>query len=205
MNDPLSTEQKLLINDTNPLAMPMNEQQYSAPAVVLHWVTAIAIAAAVAIGFYMNSLPKGPERGWWFALHKSMGLSILLLIVIRLSWRRHSRPPAFPVEWGTTEALLAKWGHRGIYLLMLTVAVAGFMTSAYTPNPIKFWGLQIPRLVAENPSLNESWKMLHNNACYLLMAVIAGHTAAAIRHFVHGSRRMLSWQRAETGSEKKIA
>jgi cytochrome b561 len=147
----------------------------------------------IGIGLYMTSLPKGPDRGWWFGLHKSCGLTVLLLVTIRLSWRLHSPPPAFPGEWGELEATLAKWGHRGIYLLLLITPIAGFMTSAYTANPIKFWGLQIPRLVAENQSLNESWKLLHNGACYLLVVLVAGHAIAAIRHYRHGSRRMLSW------------
>lgn len=172
------------------------ELQYGPAAWLLHWLTAVALLAMFAIAWYMTGLPKGPERGWWYGLHKSLGLSVALLVGLRLYWRTRAALPAWPADWPRSVVELAVWGHRLMYLLLIVIPLAGFLTSAYTPNPLKFWGFELPRLVAEDKALNAAWKQVHNIACYTLLAVLSVHVLAALRHLLGGSRRMLTWRRA---------
>lgn len=167
----------------------MREIEYDPVSVAFHWLTALALVAMLVIGLTMVGLPKGAERSAWFALHKSLGISLALLVVFRLGWRLRS-----PQASATT---LVRWAHRALYLLLLLVPVAGFLTSAFTAYPIAFWGLSLPRLFAENKELNEVWKLVHRGSLYVLMTLSLGHALAGLRHFAHGSRRMLPWRQPD--------
>lgn len=173
-----------------------NPTQYRPGSVALHWLTAIALLAMVAIGLHMTGLAKGPERSSWFALHKSLGLSLLLLVLFRLYWRARNPPPAMPQAWSAATRSLAHHGHFTLYLLLLIVPVAGFLTSAFTAYPISFWGLPLPRLFAENKEFNELFKLVHRAGLYTLIGLSALHALAGISHFAQGSARMLPWRRA---------
>jgi len=77
--------------------MITDQERYSATAMFLHWVMTILVITLFCLGWYMVDLPKGSdERSWFFALHKSIGLSMALLALIRLVWRFTHVPPALP-------------------------------------------------------------------------------------------------------------
>lgn len=171
----------------------MADPQYSRGSVIFHWLTVAAIVAMVGIGWYMTGLPKGPDRSWWYGLHKSLGLTVSLLILARIAWRIATPPPTFPVEWTPLTKQAAEWGHRLIYVLLVLVPIAGYLTSAYTKFDVKFWGIALPRLVPEDQSMNEFWKLAHNIACYTLLVVVAGHAIAGLRHLSRGYRRMFGF------------
>lgn len=170
--------------------------QYPTGSIVLHWLTAIALLAMIHIGLTMVDLPKGPERGSWFALHKSLGLSVLLLVLFRLYWRVRHPAPTMPQDWSPTTRSLARWGHRALYLLLVVVPLAGFLTSSFTSHPVGFWGITLPRIAAENKELNEVCKLVHRASLYALIGLSILHALAGIRHFAKGSVRMLPGRHA---------
>ena len=65
---------------------PMNPQRYTTPAIVLHWLIAALVFFQFGLGWYMTDLPTTPVRGPYFALHKSIGITVFLLLLVRLLW-----------------------------------------------------------------------------------------------------------------------
>ncbi|TAK80536.1 MAG: hypothetical protein EPO20_27445 [Betaproteobacteria bacterium] len=101
--------------------------RYDRTAVVLHWVIGLALLGQFALGHWMHDLPKDPEgvRAWWFSVHRSIGIVLGALVVVRLLWRM-SHPVATLVvpAWQR----LAAWAaHYGLYACMLALPLSGFL------------------------------------------------------------------------------
>ncbi len=159
----------------------MSEARYSLPAVALHWLQAALIAGLFVLGWTMVDLPKGADRSAAYALHKSLGLSALLLTVARIAWRRrHPPPPAFTAGW---EASLAAASHRLLYCLLLLAPAAGYLTAAFTAYPMKFFGLPLPK-AAPDAALNAAFKLAHEASVWLLASLAVLHGLAALYHLL---------------------
>ncbi|MCK5432847.1 MAG: cytochrome b/b6 domain-containing protein, partial [Gammaproteobacteria bacterium] len=79
--------------------MMTDQDRYSFTAILLHWVMAILAITLFGLGWYMVDLPKGSdERSWFFALHKSIGLTMAILVLLRLIWRLKHVPPVLPAS-----------------------------------------------------------------------------------------------------------
>src|SRR5689334_17488815 len=116
---------------------------YTRTAVALHWIIAAAVLAQVALGWWMLGIPKEPVglRAGWFNLHKSIGLSIALLVLVRLAWRaRHPAPPlADAPAWQRHAAHVT---HALLYLCLLVQPASGLAGSLFTRYPVKYFGMQ---------------------------------------------------------------
>lgn len=170
----------------------MSAERYTSPAIVLHWGQAIVVIWLLWLGFTMVDLPKGAERSAAYGLHKSLGLLALLLSFLRLFWRfRHAPPSALGTGW---QARLATGVHHGLYLILLLAPFTGYLLSAFTPYPLRFFGLEVIKLGWPDESLNALFKSAHVFLVYAGAALIALHVAGAIKHVLlrDGSlRRML--------------
>lgn len=92
------------------------------------------------LGWYMVELPDGsPERAWFFALHKSIGLTIALLALIRLGWRMSHKPPVLPETIAYWQRRLAHLTHHLLYVLMFLHPASGYISSSFSGHKTKFW------------------------------------------------------------------
>jgi len=155
------------------------QRRYSAVAILLHWGIALALAFQLALGF---SMPKD-ERGFaLFQLHKSVGITILLLTLARLAWRLTHRPPA-AVEGGF-QGFLAKAVHTLLYVFMVGMPLTGWAIVSTSPIqvPTVFWGaIPWPHLPLPG-SLNEAFEETHEILAFIGLALIVLHVAGALRH-----------------------
>lgn len=158
----------------------MNGQRYTLPAILLHWAQAIVVVWLLWLGWTMIDLPKGAERSAAYGLHKSLGLLALLLVFIRLAWRR-SNPAPRPISGGW-EAKLATAVHHALYALLFMAPLAGFIASSFTPYAIKFFGLELPKLGWPDEALNGAFKLAHVAFVWSLAGLIALHIAGALKH-----------------------
>jgi cytochrome b561 len=158
--------------------------RYHKLAILLHWLLAVALIGMLALGFWMEGVPKDPPgvRAGWFNLHKSIGIVIAWFILLRLLWRLTHRPPAWPVSMSKHQIKLAHLGHAAMYLCMVVLPLSGFLGSSFTPYPIKLFGLALPRLWDASPMLKQACTVVHTAAAYAMCALIAGHVAVAVRH-----------------------
>ena len=151
---------------------------------LLHWTIAILIVLIGIVGLVMGELPRSPKYFWVYTAHKSMGITVLVLMLLRLAWRLYAGAPA-PVP-GTPkwQAALASTTHWALYALALAIPLSGWLyDSASGLRPFRWFGLvEVPKLVAPDEALAASAHGAHEWLFWLLMALVAGHAGAALYH-----------------------
>jgi cytochrome b561 len=159
----------------------MKPARYGAGAIALHWTHALIVLGLIGWGIWMADLPKGPDRGWAFGVHKSFGLLAIALILLRLGWRAAHRPPPNTAISGL-EARLAHAGHLALYVLLVLVPAAGLTSVSFTKYPLKFFGIELPKPGFPDEGLNAVFSTTHKWLAWTLLALIVIHVLAAIRH-----------------------
>jgi len=155
-------------------------KRYTLPAIALHWVQAGVVLYLLWLGWTMVDLPKGAERSAAYGLHKSLGLLALGLLALRLAWRAGQRPPPSLQQGG--EKRLATAVHHLLYAFLLLAPLAGYLASAFGPYPVKFFGVELPRIGGPDPELNALCKQAHVIFVWSGAGLVALHVAGALRH-----------------------
>ena len=156
--------------------------RFSGPAIVLHWLLALALFGIFALGVYMADLPISPERLRLFNWHKWAGITILALSLLRLGWRlTHAPPPDLPMPaW---QRRLAHLSHRTMYALFLVIPLFGWAYSSATGFQVVVFGvLPLPDFVPKSKPLAEVLETAHATLAWLLAAFVVVHVAASIKH-----------------------
>lgn len=150
-------------------------------AIWLHWSIAVLVLVNLVLGLFHDSLLDGIE--WVIPLHRSIGIAVLALTLVRLGWRLTHRPP-LPSDMTGWERLVAKAAHWGFYILLLALPLTGWMLSSNParPRPMAWFGVfAIPAL----PISDTAAKLGHNVhglLGYAMLALVVLHIAAALRH-----------------------
>ncbi len=165
--------------------MPLrnDENRYGAVAQAFHWLTVVLVFALVGIAMYMDDLPLGPEKIRVFNLHKSIGVTVLALTVLRLLWRQVSPKPALPAGMKQWEWMAAHIGHLLLYVLLIVQPAIGIVHSWSANFPVVVFGLfTMPNLTGPNPGLKEILEEVHSSVGWGLVGLVLVHIAAALRH-----------------------
>ena len=151
---------------------------------LLHWTIAILIVLIGIVGLVMGELPRSPKYFWVYTAHKSLGLTVLALVLVRIGWRLYAGAPRPVPGTPRLQALLASATHGAIYLLILALPLSGWIyDSANALRPFRWFGLvEVPKLVAPDEALAASAHGAHEWQFWLLMALVAGHAGAALYH-----------------------
>lgn len=169
----------------------MTVRRYSTVAVALHWAIAILILGQIAGGLYMHNLPNtAPAKFDLFQLHKSFGLSVLVLTVLRLGWRLSHRSPPMPSGLPSWQLIAARSTHWLFYLLMIATPIVGLAIVSVSPKdiPTEWFGLfGVPHLGFIDPGANPAalehqFIELHEMLSYAILALLALHIGAALKH-----------------------
>ncbi|TDR78473.1 cytochrome b [Paludibacterium purpuratum] len=175
---------------------PANNARYAAPMVLLHWLMAILIVTAFAVGLKIWSLPLSPLRLKLILGHKSAGIAVLLLLALRVIVRLASHVPPLPAHMSPIEQRLAHLGHLALYVLMLAVPLSGWAMSSAYGIPVVFLGvLHLPEWIASDPTLAEQLRWLHRGLNLLLALTIVGHAFFALKHHFFDHDGMLNRMR----------
>jgi cytochrome b561 len=160
----------------------MNDH-YSPPALVLHWLMAILIAAAFFIGLYLHGLPLSPWKFKLISWHKWIGISVLALVVLRILVRLTGKAPPLPSHMSRLEQGAAHLGHLVLYLLMIAVPLTGWAMSSAYGIPVVFLGrFRLPDLISVDPVLAPQLMLLHAWLNWTLAALVVGHVLVALKH-----------------------
>ena len=156
---------------------------WSAPSRLLHWLTALLILAMAVIGLTMDSIARSQGPGI-YTLHKSLGITVLVLVIVRLGWRLYAGKPAPLPGIPRWQGWLADGMHGLLYLLLLTMPLSGWlMDSAGTPRPWKVFGwFELPAISGRSAELAETANQIHVTGFWVLAAMTALHVAAALYH-----------------------
>jgi cytochrome b561 len=166
--------------------------RYSTVAISLHWTIAAAIAGQLATGLWMVRairLPGSQALAFQtYQWHKSLGLTILILSVLRIGWRLANPPPPWPATMTGLERRAAKTLHGLFYLLTLTTPLAGWVIVSASPLglPTLVFGLfewpHIPWLAGLGGGVEGAFKTAHRAMGYAFVGLLALHVAAALKH-----------------------
>ncbi|WP_051303062.1 cytochrome b [Comamonas composti] len=160
-----------------------HHDRYDRFSILLHWLMAALLLAELGLGLWMTGLPKDSSgtRVYWFNLHKSLGMVLGLLIVLRLAWAA-LRPRLAPIAQSPLMQRLASGNHKLLYLFMLLAPATGFLGSVFSGYPIRFFGLRLPQLAERWDAAKQLLSFLHQWAVYALLVLIALHVLAFFHH-----------------------
>ncbi len=158
--------------------------RYDLLSIALHWLIGLALLGQIVFGFLLDELaPRGsPDRSAVINLHKSLGMVLGLLIVLRLGWRMRHRPPDWPGSMPEWQQRAARLGHRGLYACMLAMPLSGYVASNFSKHGVKFFGRALPPWGPDSPAVYALFNGAHGVTAWLFTALIAGHVAVAVKH-----------------------
>ncbi len=161
---------------------------------LIHWVMAILILAMFVLGLRLAYVEPGLSNLWLYGLHKTVGMTLLALVLLRILWHFFSRPPAPPEPPGRMRLFIKAW-HWMLYLLMIATPVAGWAgSSASGIDTVIFNTITVPPIVAPSERAEFVWFILHEIFAKTLIGMVIVHMLAAVKRQMSGDgtlRRML--------------
>jgi cytochrome b561 len=134
--------------------------------------------------------PAGP-RVDAFNLHKSVGMTILALMAVRIAWRLAHRPPPMP-PMPAWQARLASCTHVLLYAALVVQPLSGYLGSEFSGYPVKYFGITLPSWGGRNVPLKEFLSAVHLATSWIIVAAIGLHVAGALKHALLDRDRLLA-------------
>jgi cytochrome b561 len=157
--------------------------RWGAVSQFLHWLIVVLIITQVILASIAEDLPNGMKKLAMFARHKSVGITILGLAVLRLVWRWSNPKPPLPTTLKPYERVLADTTHVILYLLLFAMPLTGWMMTSARGFPVSWFGIvQLPDFVPKDKSLYDAMKETHDTLALVLYAVVFIHVVAALKH-----------------------
>lgn len=157
--------------------------RYSTPAIVLHWLVALLIFAGFPLGLYMVDLPLSPDKLRLYSYHKWIGVTVLVLAVLRVAWRTTHTPPPLPAGIAAWQRRASRIVHGLLYLLLIAIPLSGWlMSSAKGFQTVWFGVLPLPDLVGKDKALGDLLAGVHKTLNFTLLALVVLHVGAALQH-----------------------
>lgn len=158
--------------------------RYTKTAMLLHWLIALLIIATFFLGLSMVAIPGfSPTKLKYFSWHKWMGVTVLLLAVLRVLWRATHTPPAKLASIPDWQHKIAEGMHYLLYILIFAVPISGYLYSYAAGVPVVYLGLwQMPAPIAPDPELKATLKTVHYVLTMTMAAAVVAHALAALKH-----------------------
>ena len=158
-------------------------RRWGAIAQLLHWLIVLFIVAQFTLATLFEQLPAGAKKLTLLSRHKSIGITILTLALVRLAWRWSNPTPTLPDTLKPYERTLARLTHALLYVLLFAVPLSGWLMSSARGFPVSWFGfLQLPDLVPKNKALYEALLTTHGILAWTLGIVATVHLVAALKH-----------------------
>jgi cytochrome b561 len=153
---------------------------------ILHWTMALIILGMIWAGWTMVGMDdKTPSKfATFYPWHKSFGMLVLILVLVRLAVRLRASIPPLPATLSGWEKIGAKTGHIALYTLMVVVPCMGYsMSSSYTQSDgVYFFGVNLPEILPKNDARFEVFQALHRYLAYTLLCLVLIHVVGALKH-----------------------
>lgn len=179
--------------------------RYTTTAVVLHWLVAVLVIGMIAFGWWMQEIPKEPvgQRVNAYNLHKSIGMTVLLLMLLRVLWRATHPPPLLPPmpPW---QARTARTVHVLLYVCLFVQPLSGYLGSAFSGYPVKLFGVVLPAWAPKDAAVKDAMSLVHLCNSWVLVTALVLHLAGSLKHAVidrDGSFRRI-WPWAGSGRDR---
>jgi cytochrome b561 len=168
--------------------------RYGLVSILMHWLVALAVFGLFGLGYWMVGLDY--YSSWYKTapdLHKSTGLVLLALMLVRLLWRRLSPPPSALPDHGRMTRLASKLGHGFLYLGLLLLMLSGYLISTADGRAIEVFGLfSVPATLTAIPNQEEVAGLVHEYLAWALVIFAGIHALAALKHhFIDRDRTLV--------------
>ena len=158
--------------------------RYNGPAVALHWLIAVLIVCGFYLGWIMTDIPGfTPAKLKYFSWHKWTGVTVFMLAVARVLWRATHRAPALDSATPAWQKAAAHLVHGVLYLLMLAIPLSGYFYSSAAGIQVVYLGIvPLPTFIGPDQALKATLRTVHVLLNYTLLALVAVHVLAALKH-----------------------
>ena len=166
--------------------MDTPDARYGRTASLLHWLIGLALIAQISFGFLLDDLaPRNtPARASIINLHKSFGIVLGVLIVLRLLWRLRHRPPGWPASMPLWQQRAARLGQHAMYACMLALPASGYIASSFSKHGVKLFGQALKPWGPDLPNVYAAFNLLHVVTGWLFTALVVGHVLMAFKHLL---------------------
>jgi cytochrome b561 len=159
------------------------DQSWGTPAKLMHWVVAVLVLAQICLGWAAVSWRLSPTKLDLFVWHKSIGMLILLLMLMRLVWRSVNVAPSLPAGMVPLERRAAHLSHLLLYMVLFLMPLTGWIISSAANIPFRiFWLVPLPAVVQPDKALADEVGRVHLALFIVLALLLVAHIGAALRH-----------------------
>jgi len=160
-------------------------QGYNRIARAFHWSIAVLIIGLLVVGFYMEGMEPAPFKYKVYGWHKALGITVLVLAVLRIVWRQFSPRPQSLSHYKQWEKILSKTIHAVLYVAMIGMPLSGWVMSSAGGYPVSFFGLfDVPSIVSKDKELSRLANELHGIFGYAIVGVVVLHIFGALKHHI---------------------
>lgn len=164
------------------MQLKSTEKGWGPIARLFHWGMLVLFVGILVVGYTMTDLPLGATKLKVYALHKSVGITLLALAVLRLTWRLGERRPRLP-PMPSWQARAAGGAHGLLYVLMFAIPLTGWLFNSAAGFPLQWFRLvNLPALTAADPALKALAREAHEALAAILIGVVVLHAVAALKH-----------------------
>jgi cytochrome b561 len=163
--------------------MTADRAVYGTPARILHWTVALIVLAIIPLGISLEHLPQGRWQDAGYDLHRSLGVLLLALMLVRIAWRlSHGAPPP-PHDINALQEKAAAATHLALYVLLAVNPVVGWLATSAYGAPIIFFGMaEVPALLAKDEDMATILFGAHKLFGILTGVLVLAHIGAAMLH-----------------------
>ncbi|WP_407293149.1 cytochrome b [Stutzerimonas zhaodongensis] len=161
-----------------------SSSNYGLVSITMHWLVAVAVVGLFALGYWMVGLTY--YSSWYRTapdIHKSIGLLLLALMILRVTWRFLNSGPAPLATHGRLTRLATKAGHGTLYLGLFAVMISGYLISTADGRSISVFGwFEVPALITSIPNQEDLAGLIHEYFAWGLVIFSGLHALAALKH-----------------------
>lgn len=160
-----------------------SERSFGWLTIVNHWLTVLLVVSLLYVGFHMAGLPRGPGKLQLIEAHRSIGLIVLVLALLRLLWRILNPMPEMLGSPSPRRQRLARGVQTALLGLIILMPLSGWLMSSAGGHPVSFFGIMtLPNLAPQNKLLGKAFHALHEIIGFAIIGLLAGHVLAAFKH-----------------------
>lgn len=164
-----------------------DRRRWSSVAKALHWSMALLILVMFVLGWLAVTYPLSPTKLKLFMWHKSIGVTLFALVLLRLLWRYYNPSPDFPEDLSRWERIGARCSHILLYGLMILTPLSGYVINSTANFPLRLFGwIKLPNVLPPNETWQQVAERVHLTLFWLFAFVLLLHIAAALRHHFKG-------------------
>lgn len=167
-------------------------EKFSFTARLLHWSIALLLLIQIPLAWYMIELPLSADKLAKYALHKSFGMLLFTLAVIRLVRAILGKRPQLPPDTKPYEITIAKTTQGLLYAIIILMPITGWLMSSAANVPVTLFGmLTLPNPVEPNKALMEILQIVHETLSLVLLTLVSLHVLAGLKHHFIGRNNVL--------------